>query len=117
MQNCMGDTARKTNMERTDDMLCSQCGYPFNNGQCGNPACPQDKDAPQRALIEAAQRARAQHDTWLAEKYADFRRLYLRRTTMAEPYTSQQIDKDTVWFNAEGEQIAHYPTPRTIEIR
>jgi len=28
---------------------------------------------------------------------------------MAAPYTTQEMDGHTVWFNARGEQVAHYP--------
>jgi hypothetical protein len=38
-------------------MICPQCEYPTRIGTCENPACPEDKDKDQLALIEQAKRA------------------------------------------------------------
>ena len=57
-------------------IVCEQCAYPLDNGRCGNPACRQDKDEPQQALIEAAQHARAQRDAYLIKQKSHFSSLY-----------------------------------------
>ena len=48
-------------------MICAQCQYPAREDQCDNPACPEDKEPAQVALIERAQEEREKQAAYLRQ--------------------------------------------------